>query len=90
MRATLITTGSVLLTTSVIGNAFYNKKQFYPSVVYITKSNPSMAVSTINDSVTQNDDGAANSCPEIIWQQLIFYLPFDRLTHCRLFTYNVL
>uniref|UniRef100_A0A6G1S661 RING-type E3 ubiquitin transferase n=1 Tax=Aceria tosichella TaxID=561515 RepID=A0A6G1S661_9ACAR len=44
MRATLITTGSVLLTTAVIGNAFYHKKQFYPSVVYITKSNPSMAV----------------------------------------------
>ena len=45
MRATLITTGSVLLTTAVIGNAFYHKKQFYPSVVYVTKSNPSMAVS---------------------------------------------
>ncbi|GLV36329.1 septin interacting protein 3 [Carabus blaptoides fortunei] len=32
------------LTTAVIGNAYYQKKQFYPSVVYITKSNPSMAV----------------------------------------------
>lgn len=36
--------GSVLLTTAVIGNAYFQKKQFYPSVVYITKSNPSMAV----------------------------------------------
>lgn len=43
----MITTGSVVLTTAVIGNAFYHKKQFYPSVVYITKSNPSMAVSVI-------------------------------------------
>ncbi len=44
MRSALITFGSVLLTTAVIGNAYYQKKQFYPSVVYITKSNPSMAV----------------------------------------------
>lgn len=38
---------SLVLTTVVIGNAYYQKKQFYPSVVYITKSNPSMAVSKI-------------------------------------------
>lgn len=44
MRAALITTGSVLLTGTVIGNAFYHKKQFYPSVVYITKSSPSLFV----------------------------------------------
>jgi len=36
--------GSGLLTAAVLGNAFYQKKQFYPSVVYLTKSNPSMAV----------------------------------------------
>lgn len=35
---------SIALTSIVIGNAYYQKKQFYPSVVYITKSNPSMAV----------------------------------------------
>jgi len=39
-----MTFGSLMLTASVIGNAYYQKKQFYPSVVYITKSNPSMAV----------------------------------------------
>lgn len=33
------------LTSAVIGNAWYQKKQFYPAVVYITKSNASMAVS---------------------------------------------
>ncbi|CAG2117171.1 unnamed protein product [Medioppia subpectinata] len=44
MRAALITLGSVLLTSTVIGNAYFQKKQFYPSVVYITKSNPSMAI----------------------------------------------
>lgn len=44
MRAASITFISLALTTAVVGNAFYNKKQFYPSVVYITKSNPSMAV----------------------------------------------
>lgn len=38
---------SLVLTASVIGNAYYQKKQFYPSVVYITKSNPSMAVSKL-------------------------------------------
>jgi len=38
-----LTMASVALTAAVIGNAYYQKKQFYPSVVYITKSNPSMA-----------------------------------------------
>lgn len=45
MKAFGITIISLALTTAVIGNAYYQKKQFYPSVVYITKSNPSMAVS---------------------------------------------
>lgn len=44
MRAALLSLGSILATVAVIGNAYYQKKQFYPSVVYITKSNPSMAV----------------------------------------------
>ncbi|CAO1301006.1 unnamed protein product [Diamesa hyperborea] len=44
MRSALIFLGSALFTGSVILNAVLTKKQFYPSVVYITKSNPSMAV----------------------------------------------
>ncbi|XP_035825186.1 E3 ubiquitin-protein ligase synoviolin B isoform X2 [Aplysia californica] len=44
MRSFLLTGLSLALTATVIGNAYYQKKQFYPSVVYITKSNPSMAV----------------------------------------------
>lgn len=44
MRSLGITLISLALTCIVIGNAYYQKKQFYPSVVYITKSNPSMAV----------------------------------------------
>ncbi|XP_067938410.1 E3 ubiquitin-protein ligase synoviolin B-like [Watersipora subatra] len=35
---------SVLFTGVVIANAFHQKKQFYPAVVYLTKSNPSLAV----------------------------------------------
>lgn len=45
MRALGLSVLSIILTSTVIGNAYYQKKQFYPSVVYITKSNPSMAVS---------------------------------------------
>lgn len=44
MRTILMTSVSFALSAMVIGNAYYQKKQFYPSVVYITKSNPSMAV----------------------------------------------
>ncbi|XP_019867045.2 E3 ubiquitin-protein ligase synoviolin A [Aethina tumida] len=44
MRSLGISVLSLTLTTIVIANAYYQKKQFYPSVVYITKSNPSMAV----------------------------------------------
>jgi len=35
---------SLALTLTVLGNAWHQRQQFYPSVVYITKSNPSMAV----------------------------------------------
>jgi E3 ubiquitin-protein ligase synoviolin len=49
MRAAGIALLSLALTTAVIGNAYYQKKQFYPSVVYITKSNPSMAVSGLTE-----------------------------------------
>ncbi|GAB6022170.1 hypothetical protein CHUAL_006307 [Chamberlinius hualienensis] len=44
MRSVFLTLGSLFLSAVVIGNAYFQKKQFYPSVVYITKSNPSMAV----------------------------------------------
>ncbi|CAF1130510.1 unnamed protein product [Adineta steineri] len=35
---------SFFMTFAVITNAFYTKKQFYPSVVYLTKSSTSLAV----------------------------------------------
>ncbi|XP_070578843.1 E3 ubiquitin-protein ligase synoviolin B-like [Ptychodera flava] len=44
MRAAVLTLGSLALTGAVIGHAYYQKRQFYPSVVYLTKSNPSMAM----------------------------------------------
>ena len=47
MRTILMTSVSFALSAMVIGNAYYQKKQFYPSVVYITKSNPSMAVGNV-------------------------------------------
>ncbi|CAG0878948.1 unnamed protein product [Cyprideis torosa] len=44
LQSTLLALISVGLSAAVIGNAYYQKKQFYPAVVYITKSNPCMAV----------------------------------------------
>jgi len=44
MRLLLIALGSAVMTFAAIANAFVQKSQFYPAVVYITKSNPSMAV----------------------------------------------
>jgi len=44
MKSVLIAVGSFILTFCVVMNAYYQKKQFYPSVVYITKSSPCMAV----------------------------------------------
>lgn len=43
-RSLLFTLLSLALTALVLANAFAQRQQFYPSVVYITKSNPSMAV----------------------------------------------
>lgn len=40
----MVAATSLLLTAVVIGNAFYQKQQFYPSVVYLTRSNISLAV----------------------------------------------
>lgn len=45
MRSVLVFLVSAVLSAGVIANAVIQKKQFYPSVVYISKSNPSMAVS---------------------------------------------
>ncbi|XP_011634835.1 E3 ubiquitin-protein ligase synoviolin B [Pogonomyrmex barbatus] len=44
MREAGIMLISTALTCIVIGNAYYQRKQFYPTVVHITKSNPSMTV----------------------------------------------
>ncbi|KAL5008820.1 hypothetical protein ScPMuIL_014401 [Solemya velum] len=44
MRSALLIAFSFVLTAVVVGNAYYQKEQFYPSVVYLTKSNPSMAI----------------------------------------------
>lgn len=38
------------LTWGVIYNAFRQKGEFYPSVVYLTKSRPSMAVTKIHET----------------------------------------
>lgn len=55
MKAVVATVISLVLTTVVIGNAYYQKKQFYPSIVYLTNSNPSMAVSNVNGLGTITD-----------------------------------
>ena len=39
-KSALLTLASFALTALVISNAYYQRQQFYPSVVYITKSNP--------------------------------------------------
>ncbi|KTG32196.1 hypothetical protein cypCar_00013995 [Cyprinus carpio] len=44
VRATLVTGTSLVLTGAVVAHAYFLKHQFYPTVVYLTKSSPSMAV----------------------------------------------
>jgi E3 ubiquitin-protein ligase synoviolin len=44
MKAEYLILLSFLLTFVVITNAFYTKRQFYPSVVYLTKSSTSLGV----------------------------------------------
>uniref|UniRef100_A0A1I8HDF5 RING-type E3 ubiquitin transferase n=1 Tax=Macrostomum lignano TaxID=282301 RepID=A0A1I8HDF5_9PLAT len=44
MRTFALSSLSFALTILVFGNAFFQKKQFYPSIVYLTKSNSSTAV----------------------------------------------
>jgi len=44
MRSLIVTVASLALTAGVLTNAYLHKQQFYPSVVYITKSSPSMAI----------------------------------------------
>ena len=45
VRAALVTATSLVLTGAVVAHAYFLKHQFYPTVVYLTKSSPSMAVS---------------------------------------------
>uniref|UniRef100_A0A8C5R6Z4 RING-type E3 ubiquitin transferase n=1 Tax=Leptobrachium leishanense TaxID=445787 RepID=A0A8C5R6Z4_9ANUR len=44
MRTAVMTGASLALTSAVVAHAYYMKHQFYPTVVYLTKSSPSMAV----------------------------------------------
>lgn len=44
VRAALVTATSLALTGAVVAHAYFLKHQFYPTVVYLTKSSPSMAV----------------------------------------------
>jgi len=44
MRGALFTTAVFVATSAVITNAWVQKQQFYPTVVYLTKSSPSLAV----------------------------------------------
>jgi hypothetical protein len=46
MKAEYLILLSFLMTFAVVTNAFYTKKQFYPSVVYLTKSSTSLAVNS--------------------------------------------
>uniref|UniRef100_A0ABM5F594 RING-type E3 ubiquitin transferase n=1 Tax=Pogona vitticeps TaxID=103695 RepID=A0ABM5F594_9SAUR len=43
-RTAIMMAGSLALTSAVVAHAYYLKHQFYPTVVYLTKSSPSMAV----------------------------------------------
>ncbi|XP_007568449.1 E3 ubiquitin-protein ligase synoviolin isoform X1 [Poecilia formosa] len=44
VRAILVTATSMALTGAVVAHAYLLKHQFYPTVVYLTKSSPSMAI----------------------------------------------
>lgn len=45
IRTAIMMAASLALTAAVVAHAYYLKHQFYPTVVYLTKSSPSMAVS---------------------------------------------
>ena len=59
MRGMLLTGASFALTTAVVTNAWIQKKQFYPTVVHLTKSSPCMAVSTNVKLIFVVDDVAS-------------------------------
>ncbi|XP_060614194.2 E3 ubiquitin-protein ligase synoviolin [Anolis sagrei] len=44
LRTAIMMAASLALTSAVVAHAYYLKHQFYPTVVYLTKSSPSMAV----------------------------------------------
>jgi E3 ubiquitin-protein ligase synoviolin len=48
VSASFVVVASFLSTALTVMNAFFLKRQFYPSVVYLTKSSTSMAVSIGN------------------------------------------
>jgi E3 ubiquitin-protein ligase synoviolin len=56
-----LTIGSFVLTVFTIGYATYQKKQFYPTVIHITKSSPSMAVLYLQGAVLMMLAGKAFS-----------------------------
>lgn len=53
VRAALVTATSLALTGAVVAHAYLLKHQFYPTVVYLTKSSPSMAVRAVQSQILE-------------------------------------
>lgn len=79
MRSILIFLVSAVLSAGVIFNAVVQKKQFYPSVVYISKSNPSMAVSFHLNFHSQVSSSKFLFFQVIYFQSLILVLMLGKL-----------
>ncbi|CAH8521173.1 unnamed protein product [Heterobilharzia americana] len=44
MRYALVASASLLVSSIVVSNTYYRKKQFYPTVVYLTNNQPSLSI----------------------------------------------
>lgn len=67
VRAALVTATSLALTGAVVAHAYFLKHQFYPTVVYLTKSSPSMAVSNHELCSDNSYECKINASNIIIW-----------------------
>ena len=79
-RSILLTLGSLLLTVFVFANAFVQRKQFYPAVVYITKSNPRWEICSVNtDSAFYDTRSFYSSLAVLYVQAFVLVILFGKL-----------
>ena len=92
IRSVLATGASFILTSMVFANAYVNRQQFYPSVVYITKSNSRYVCTLKQFCVSELSSSSSLSSSLLNYRLIVYYrkISFFTDSFCFLFSMAVI